>query len=89
MNWYYMDGNKQSGPFTEVEFQGFIKAELLKSDSRIRREDSTEWTTLEKAEIVKKVNTPVVRIQRAAGPISVVCSCGKRYMVSPAFVGQR
>lgn len=83
-----MNGNKQVGPFNEVEFQGFINAELLRSDSKVRREDSTDWTTLEKAGLIKPENRPVSRVHRAAAPLSVDCSCGRRFVVSPVFVGQ-
>ncbi len=88
MNWYCINENKQAGPFTDEEFQMLIHVELLKNDSLVRREDSTEWIMLKNLGPVRSETNPASPTLKASEPTLASCSCGCTFPDSHFSVGK-
>ena len=46
MNWFYMEDEKEKGPFSKDEFQNLINERVITAQTPVRKEDAVEWKPL-------------------------------------------
>lgn len=74
MNWYYAEAGQQKGPVTDEQFDGLIKAGVVKPDTLVWREGLANWQPYS---VARSVAAPPPINTGVAG---VVCSqCGRTF----------
>jgi hypothetical protein len=90
MNWYFMNGDKQEGPYEQEELVGLIKAGRLNGKTPVWRDGMGDWLQLSQTELsahaAPKVPPPFTGISTPPSPPPPAFASSSSFQRDPNMV---